>query len=35
MLEEALKKYEAFKPESSISPKWGKSLVEKTLEGCK
>lgn len=35
LLEEAIKKYEAFKPASSISPGWGKSQVEKTLAGCK
>jgi len=28
LFEEALKKYETFKPESSIHPNWGKSLVE-------
>src|SRR5688572_22471495 len=35
VLEEAIKKYEAFKPASSISPSWGKSQVEKVLAGCK
>ena len=35
VLEEAIKKYEAFKPASSISPNWGKSQVEKVLAGCK
>jgi hypothetical protein len=35
VLEEAIKKYEAFKPASSIAPNWGKSQVEKVLAGCK
>jgi hypothetical protein len=35
ILEEALKKYEAFKPASGISPHWGKDRVEQTLAGCK
>lgn len=35
LLEEAIKKYEAFKPVSSISPNWGKSQVEKVLATCK
>jgi len=35
LLEEAIKKYEAFKPASSIAPNWGKSQVEKVLAGCK
>jgi hydroxymethylpyrimidine/phosphomethylpyrimidine kinase len=35
VLEEAIKKYEAFKPASGISPNWGKSQVEKVLSGCK
>jgi hypothetical protein len=35
VLEEALKKYEAFKPASEISPNWGKEQVQQTLEGCK
>jgi hydroxymethylpyrimidine/phosphomethylpyrimidine kinase len=35
ILEEAVKKYEAFKPGSSISPNWGKSLTEQVLAGCK
>lgn len=32
VLEEALKKYEAFKPENSISPDWGKKIVKNILE---
>jgi hypothetical protein len=35
LLEEAIKKYEAFKPASSIAPNWGKSQVEKVLASCK
>lgn len=35
ILEEALKKYETFKPASSIAPNWGKDRVEQTLAGCK
>ncbi|THU41399.1 hypothetical protein FAM09_04630 [Niastella caeni] len=35
MLEEAVKKFEAFKPASSIDPSWGKLQAEKVLEGCK
>ena len=35
LLEEALKKYEAFKPASDIAPHWGKSQVEKVLASCK
>ena len=35
VLEEALQKYEAFKPASSIAPSWGKGQVEKTLATCK
>jgi hypothetical protein len=35
VLEEALKKYEAFKPASAIAPNWGKMQVEKTLATCK
>jgi hypothetical protein len=35
ILEEALKKYETFKPASGISPHWGKDRVEQTLTGCK
>jgi hypothetical protein len=34
VLEEALKKYEAFKPASAIAPNWGKGQVEKTLATC-
>ena len=35
VLEEAIKKYEAFKPASGIAPNWGKSQVEKVLASCK
>jgi hypothetical protein len=35
VLEEAMKKYEAFKPASGIAPNWGKSQVEKVLASCK
>ena len=34
VLEEAMKKYEAFKPASGIAPNWGKSKVEKVLASC-
>ena len=32
ILQESMKKYEAFKPESSISPDWGKKIVKSILE---
>jgi hypothetical protein len=35
LLEEAMKKFEAFKPASGISPNWGKDQTEKVLAGCK
>lgn len=35
VLEEAMKKYAAFKPASDIAPNWGKNQVEKTLASCK
>ncbi|WP_207511876.1 hypothetical protein [Longitalea luteola] len=35
LLEEAKKKYEAFKPASTIAPNWGRDQVEKTLASCK
>jgi hypothetical protein len=35
LLEEAMKKFDAFKPASSISPNWGKDQTEKVLAGCK
>jgi len=35
VLEEALKKYETFKPATPIAPKWGKDRVEQVLAGCK
>jgi hypothetical protein len=34
-LEEALKKYETFRPASEIHPSWGRSQVEELLAGCK
>jgi hypothetical protein len=35
VLEEAIKKFDSFKPASSLHPNWGKSLTEQTLAGCK
>ncbi|WP_205508689.1 hypothetical protein [Longitalea arenae] len=35
VLEEARKKFEAFKPASNIAPNWGKDQVEKTMASCK
>jgi hypothetical protein len=35
ILEEALKKYETFKPASTIAPNWGKDRVVQALAGCK
>lgn len=35
LLEEALKKYESFKPVSDLHPNWGKGQVTNMLEGCK
>lgn len=35
VLEEALKKYESFKPASELHPNWGKGEATKMLEGCK
>jgi len=35
VLEEALKKYEAFKPASELHPDWGKSEVTRLLQECK
>jgi hypothetical protein len=35
VLEEAVKKYESFKPASSIAPSWGKDQAQKTLATCK
>jgi hypothetical protein len=35
LLEEAIKKYETFKPASDIAPSWGKSQTEKVLTTCK
>jgi hypothetical protein len=32
VLEEALKKYEVFKPENSISPGWGRMIVKNILD---
>ena len=34
VLEEAVKKYEAFKPASTIAPNWGKLQTEKVLATC-
>lgn len=35
VLEEAMKKYETFKPASELHPNWGKVQVTQLLEGCK
>jgi hydroxymethylpyrimidine/phosphomethylpyrimidine kinase len=35
LFEQALKKYETFKPASGISPNWGKARTEQLLAGCK
>jgi len=35
LLEEAVRKFEAFKPASNIAPNWGKDMAEKTLATCK
>jgi hypothetical protein len=35
MLEEALKKFETFKPATALDPDWGKKQVDQMLEGCK
>ena len=35
VLEQALKKYETFKPASDIHPNWGKGQLTAMLEGCK
>jgi hypothetical protein len=35
VLEEALKKFETFKPASELHPTWGKGEVSRLLEGCK
>jgi hypothetical protein len=35
LLEEALKKYETFKPASPLHPHWGKGEASKMLEECK
>lgn len=35
LLEEAIKKYEAFKPASGIAPSWGKLQTEQVLASCK
>jgi hypothetical protein len=32
ILEDAMKKYDSFKPESSISPVWGRNIVKNILE---
>jgi len=35
VLEEAIKKFDAFKPASGIAPNWGKTQTQKVLDGCK
>jgi hypothetical protein len=35
LLEEAIKKFDTFKPASTIAPNWGKAQTEKVLTGCK
>jgi len=35
VLEEAVKKYETFKPATELHPNWGKGQVTQLLEGCK
>ena len=35
LLEEAMKKYEAFKPASDLHPKWGKQQLQDMINGCK
>ena len=35
VLEQAIKKYETFKPASAISPNWGKQRTEQLLAECK
>jgi len=35
LLEEAMKKFDAFKPASELSPNWGKSRTEQVLASCK
>jgi predicted Zn-dependent protease len=35
LLEEAIKKFDAFKPASELAPNWGKSRTEQVLAGCK
>ncbi len=35
LLEEAVKKFEAFKPATAIAPNWGKDQTEKVLATCK
>src|SRR5688572_28142303 len=35
VLEQALKKYETFKPASELHPNWGKGQLTGLLEGCK
>lgn len=35
VLEEAVKKYAAFKPASELHPTWGQNEVNRLLEGCK
>jgi hypothetical protein len=35
LLQEAMKKFETFKPASPIAPNWGKARTEQLLAGCK
>jgi hypothetical protein len=35
LLEEAIKKFDTFKPASSIAPNWGKAQAAQVLAGCK
>ncbi len=35
LLEEAMKKYEAFKPASELHPNWGQGELSRLIEGCK
>ena len=35
LLEEALKKFESFKPASSLHPNWGKARTQQLVDGCK
>jgi hypothetical protein len=35
LLDQALQKYETFKPASAIAPNWGKERTQQLLAGCK